>query len=499
MKKIILIIVICIGTIIFLLGFVDRDYNKELQSTADITYSIDVLSNDFKSIGDLTKRQQDIICATSRGLIEIDAEGNVIPSLAESVHIKDEGIEYEFKFRDDVFWSDGSKVMPEDFLFFLREVISEESSNKAILNIFGVSEFLSTNKSFKQTVGISVTDESLIIRLNSPDSNFLNELSKPQYRLRKNILLWEDIDKNYSKLIYSGNYYINSIEEEQVVLERSIKSNISLPKTIHLVKEEEEDLALASFEIGKRDIVINPPKSQLERLKNTGEIITMPSNRAVYLAFDNNSKTISFDNKQKIYRLINKATIEYASLSNFLVDYAEYSYFRGSSGELSQLQSRNVMVNTDYDEEIKSIEKINIIAEETVANKEYLDYLHIWFKENTDITLNVNLLNENDINNENNTLYYDVKLVNIEASLENDSDFIEVITQYIDDKNKEKLTISKSAEEREIVFSQIEDSLFNEYNIMPLMFYNDNIAVNTKVKNITLDANGNIDFNNIEK
>ena len=38
------------------------------------------------------------------------------------------------------------------------------------------------------------------IRLNSKDDGFIEELTKPQYRLRKDVLFWEDITSNYKKI-----------------------------------------------------------------------------------------------------------------------------------------------------------------------------------------------------------------------------------------------------------------------------------------------------------
>ena len=499
MKKIILVIAICLTTVIFLLGFVDRGYSETIENTADITYAINGIPKDFKSVGNLTKRQQDIICATSRGLIEIDIDGNIIPSLAESVDIRDEGIEYEFKFKDNIYWSDGSKITPNDFLIFLREVITEENENDTLFNIFGVKDYVASDKSFNETVGITANEESLIIRLNSPDDNFLIELSKPQYRLRKNLLFWENINYNYKKIVYSGNYYIQEIQNEQIALERSVKAITNLPQTIHLVVDEDEHSALAAFEVGERDIVINPPKSQLERLREEGKIVTLPSDKAIYLTFNENINSLSQNDKKNLYKLINKATLEYDSNSDALIDIAEYSYFRQSGEELEALQSRNVMINIDSNEDDNDIENIYIVAEETLENKDYLNFLSIWFETNTKINLIVEMLNEEEFQESKIQSYYDIQLINIDASLENGSNFIEIISDYIEEDVVENLKEASNEEEREIVFSQIEDSLFNNYKILPLLFYNENIALNNKVKNINLDRNGNIDFNNIEK
>ncbi len=499
MKKIILIIVICLTTVIFLLGFIDRGYSENIESTADITYAVNAIPENFKSVGDLTKRQQDIVCATSRGLIEIDIDGKIIPSLAESVDIKDEGIEYEFKFRDDIYWSDGSKITPNDFLIFLREVITEENENDTLLNVFGVKDYITSTKSFNETVGITVNEDSLVIRLNSPDDNFLIELSKPQYRLRKNLLFWENIDYNYKRVIYSGNYYIQEIQADQIALERSVKATTKIPQTIHLVVDEDEDSALAAFEIGERDIVINPPKSQLERLREEGQIVTLPSNEATYLTFNENINSLSQSDKKNLYKLINKANSEYDSNSDALIDVSEYSYFRQNGEGLAELQSRNVMINMDSNENENSIENIHIVAKETLENKDYLNFLSIWFESNTKINLVVEMLNEDEFEESKIQSYYDMQLINIDASLENGSNFIDIISDYVEEDIVKDLNEASNKEERELVFSQIEDNLFSNYKVLPLFFYNENIAINNKVKNIKLDRHGNIDFNNIEK
>ena len=289
MKKIILTISISIVTIVILLSFIDRTSQQTSSNTADIVYSINSIPTNLKSIGDLDKRQQDIVCATSKGLVELDSEGNIQPSLAESYEVNDDGLEYVFKIRDDVYWSDGNKITPEDIVSFFREVITEDNEISALLNVFGVKDYLESDKSFSETVAITFDESSIKIRLNSRDDGFIEELTKPQYRLRKDVLFWEDIALNYKNIPYSGDYYIDSINESEIILKRSSKASTELAQTIYLVKDESEDLALAAFEIGDRDIVINPPKSQLERLKKEGKLIESPSNEALYLAFNVNN------------------------------------------------------------------------------------------------------------------------------------------------------------------------------------------------------------------
>ena len=55
------------------------------------------------SVANLNKREQDIICAISKGLVEVDINGEIKPSLAQSVEVRDEGVEYEFKIKKNIY------------------------------------------------------------------------------------------------------------------------------------------------------------------------------------------------------------------------------------------------------------------------------------------------------------------------------------------------------------------------------------------------------------
>lgn len=499
MKRILFTIIICIVTVIFLLGFIDRNETDQVKSSADIIYSVNSMPEDLRTVGFLEKREQDIICAVSRGLVEIDTDGNILPSLAESVDIKDEGIEYDFKIRSDVYWSDGRKITPEDIVMFFREVITEEdeSTIQGLMNVFGVQNYLQSNNSFSNTVGITCTDTNVIIRLNSKDDSFLKELSKPQYRLRKNILFWADISNKYNEIPYSGDYSIEAIEESQIVLFRNEKADGELAKSIHIIKDEGEDLALAAFEVGNRDIVINPPKSQLARLKTENKLVTLPSSRATYLVFNPLNSTINISEKKEIYRLINKAMLDYQITNRAAVEMAEGSYFRDKYEDLSKLQARNVMTNT-VDEAVE-LEDIVLIAEEGLNNKEIVNYLIQWFSKNTDIELIGSFVDKNQMKDIKDKNYYDVALINLDASFTKEEDFINQLSPYIPDELLNRISSLKSEEDKVAAFLEIEDALFNSYRVLPLIFYNENIAINVGIENVSLDGHGNLNFNIVKK
>lgn len=496
LKKIFVVLGLFVVSIVFLLGFIDKSPTKQVRSEADIVYSINNIPSNLVTVGSLSKREQDIICAVSKGLVELDTNEELVPALADSVDIRDNGIEYDFKIRDDVYWSDGTKITPSDIAEFFREVITLEAEEdiEPLLNVFGVIDYRNGNKSFSNGVGITATDTNLILRLNSQDSNFLNELTKPQYRLRKSVILWEEIGNNYTTIPYSGNYSIADINSlNEITLKRNNTADSSLAKTIHMVNDDSEDLALAAFEIGQRDIVLNPPKSQLSRLSKEGKLVSIPSSKSVYLAFNKNN-ILSIDDRKEIYRLITKALEDYESDNKSLIKLADGSYFRDEEQDLSKLQDRKVMSSLGEEAEIPEV--IYLACEESLLNKEMVDYISNWFAENTDITLVGSLLREeitSDIS------YYDMAILNLNADYNDKSEFYKVISPYISEELAEKVSISNTVEEEKEILTQIEDNLFENYSVLPLIFYNDNIAVNTSIENISLDGNGNLKFEIIKK
>ena len=126
-------------------------------------------------------------------------------------------------------------------------------------------------------------------------------------------------------------------------------------------------------------------------------------------------------------------------------------------------------------------------------------YIYNWFKKNTDITIVVNLLSEQEMDLISEKNYYDIALVNVYARLDDEEEFLNKILSFLPKQTREMMSNSKSKSEKEELFAEIEEDIFNNYRILPLLFYNDTIAINSNIENTILDANGNIDFTRIKK
>ncbi|MCA6435381.1 MAG: ABC transporter substrate-binding protein [Bacteroidetes bacterium] len=114
------------------------------------------------------------------GLVQMDDELNVLPSIAKKFSISSDGLVYTFDLRTDVFFhanpcftkGEGRKVIAKDFVFsFTRLFDSKVSSATTLLNCIDRSE--KTNyKGFE-----AINDSTFKIHLTKPYSAFLNILT----------------------------------------------------------------------------------------------------------------------------------------------------------------------------------------------------------------------------------------------------------------------------------------------------------------------------------
>ncbi|MEM6437355.1 MAG: ABC transporter substrate-binding protein [Cyanobacteria bacterium P01_D01_bin.115] len=89
----------------------------------------------FSSLGDpktfnpaLSQEYPNIFIYTSEGLLTLDGEtGDIMPALAESWEIADDGLTYTYTLREGLQWSDGEPLTSDDVVFTYRDVIFNEA------------------------------------------------------------------------------------------------------------------------------------------------------------------------------------------------------------------------------------------------------------------------------------------------------------------------------------------------------------------------------------
>lgn len=496
-KKYFIVLFIFIIVIILGVNFIDKnDSNVSSTNVAkSITYGVEDIPDDLTTISNLNSYDTDIICATSKGLVCKNAKGEIVPSLASEYTVSPDGIQYEFKIRDDIYWSNNSKITAEDIIEYFRQLIKEEKDENitSILNVYGARDYKNGKNTFDKSVAIKAQDNSIIIRLNQRDDKFLEELTKPQYRIRKYLILWRDIKRNYDSLIYSGDYKIESVGSENITLRKNDNSNAKLD-VINIIKDSSTEQSMASYEIGGRDIVINPPSSELNKLKDENNLITIPKPLGVYLII-NNDGSIPMQGRREIYNNIYKSIGEYQNLNSSEFDLAEGCYFREDKENLNVIQIRKV--NSNKEGSWSRPQVLTIIAKDDKLNRILCRTIKEWFAKNTEITVKYNLASDEEFSDYDFTKKYDMILMSSSAIYSDREKFYTNFEKYFNDTDK-KILDKIRAEDSNKSYYPLEESLFNNYNILPLCFQNENIALSNKITSINFDGNGNIDFSNIE-
>lgn len=491
MKRYIILISITILLIVFGISFVEYDNSSTANVVLQdgITYGVENIPENLKDISDLRAVDKDILCALTRGLVEKNKNGEIVPSLASQFNRSDDGIEYEFKIRDDVYWSNGSKVTAKDIVTFFKELLKEAGDEdiEGLMQVYGAKSFRDGKVSFDKGVAINCNDDCVTIRLNNKYDNFLEELSKPQYRIRNNIFMWDDIIKNYGNVDYCGDYKVNTADKNHIILEKNC-DNVKF-NYITFIKDESVEQSMAAYEVNQRDIVINPPDSELNKLKDENRLITMRKDYGSYIVINNSS--IPMQGRRGIYNLIYKAVEDYQSRNQQEFDLAEGCYFRDEKDNLAMIQQRKV--NSAQNGEWTEPQLLTLIAEDNKQNKILCRLIKNWFSENTNITVKYALADEEEFNDSELKNRYDIVVVNNNAVFSEKEEFYSGFEEYYSDIDMdilEGLRINDYYGD----YHTLEDSLFFNYNILPLVFYKENIAVSDKISEIDFDGNGNISF-----
>lgn len=114
--------------------------------------------------------------------VEVDADGNskIVPSLAESWNISDDGLEYTFHLRQGVKFHNGNDFTAEDVAYTFHRLLTVEGgvNTEFIDQIKGADELLAGETDTLEGVEV-VDDYTIKVTLKEPFAGFLASISSP--------------------------------------------------------------------------------------------------------------------------------------------------------------------------------------------------------------------------------------------------------------------------------------------------------------------------------
>ncbi len=127
----------------------------------------------------------EVIADTTDGLYELDADGNPVPALAESVDKSADGLTLTYHLRDAK-WSNGTPVTAKDFVFAWRRAVNPVTASEYafIVGIAGIknADAVSSGEKPLEELGVTaVDDKTLKVELDIPVPFFESLMAFPTF------------------------------------------------------------------------------------------------------------------------------------------------------------------------------------------------------------------------------------------------------------------------------------------------------------------------------
>ena len=247
------------------------------------------------------------------GLVGFDTSLRLIPDLADSWDISNDGLTYTFKIRNNAVFHDGTKVTAEDFKWSLERAVNPDTASptaKTYLgDIVGVADALEGKSS--EISGVkAVDDNTLQIEIDAPKAYFLAKLTYPTAYVvdRNNVseggLNWTD-SPNGTGPFKLSDYKIG----ERIILERNDLYHLDKAKLAKIQMNLAGGSSMAMYENDEIDIT-GVGLFDLERIKdpvdplNRDLVVADPGYSVNYIGF--NVQEPPFDDS-KFRRALNHA------------------------------------------------------------------------------------------------------------------------------------------------------------------------------------------------
>ena len=226
----------------------------------------------FASANDLTTLDVSLMNDEMSGLVMYAVNdalirhegGNVVPGIAETYDVSDDGLTYTFHLRDAQ-WSDGVPVTAGDFAYsWLRTLTPATGSSQveSFNSIKGAIAYYSGESTDPATVGISATDDkTLVVTLEAADPFFIESMARGInfYPIRKDYVekFGADYASSPDKFIGCGPFTLTEwVQTASLTMEKNPTywdaANISLNKVVELVVGD-ANTASGMYDLGEVD------------------------------------------------------------------------------------------------------------------------------------------------------------------------------------------------------------------------------------------------------
>ena len=111
------------------------------------------------------------------GLYTYDAEGKLVPDLAESYEVSDDGLTYTFTMKDGLKWSDGEELNAEDVVYSWNRLVTPETG----ADYFYLADGIARKEDKTLDIEASEDGKTFTVNLSAPCAYFLDLCAFPAF------------------------------------------------------------------------------------------------------------------------------------------------------------------------------------------------------------------------------------------------------------------------------------------------------------------------------
>lgn len=242
--------------------------------------------------------------------------------LAKKVDVSDDGKTYTITLRDNLKWSDGSKLTAKDFVYSWQRIVNPETASEyaylvSEAHVANAAEINSGQITDLNQLGVKAeSDTKLVFTLTSPSPQFKYFLAFVNFMPQKESAV-KEYGKNYATAskyqVYSGPYTVTGWNGSNGTFKlkknkyywdaKNVKTD-----TVNVQTVKKPDTAVQMYKRGELDNAdISATSAIYNANKNNKDVVDVFEATTSYMSYNMSGSTKGLDNK-KIRQALNLAT-----------------------------------------------------------------------------------------------------------------------------------------------------------------------------------------------
>ena len=228
------------------------------------------------------------------GLLKFDENNDIVPGLAESYDVSDDGLTYTFHLRDGLKWSDGSDLTAADFEYSWKRVADPNTAAPYGYDLLNMVEgFDAASEGDLDALGVKAVDDSTFeVKLSDPciyfDKIAAFAVMVPVQQAA--VETGDDWTTNPDTYVTDGPYMVSEYTPgDRIVMVKNENywdaANITFDQIVwHLI--EDANASYSAYQDGTLDLIKDVPTEEIPSLEGNDEFIVAPIMGTYYVTFN---------------------------------------------------------------------------------------------------------------------------------------------------------------------------------------------------------------------